>query len=225
MKIRCSAIGKIMTSSKTKGEVLSQTTKTYIQGLALAHVYGIRKEFTSKYTDKGNECEDMCLSFVMDQIDKGFIFKNEEQFSNEWLTGTPDVVTDTVLIDVKNSFTGSTFPWFDKPNECPNKDYYYQLQGYMWLTDKQEALLCYCLTNTPHAIVEQEVKSAHYKLGLMEESLDLRDQVQKQHSFNHIPDAKRVKTFVIQRDDEVIEQIKVRVEQCREYFNELITQL
>jgi hypothetical protein len=34
-----------------------------------------------------------------------------------------------------------------------------------------------------------------------------------------------VKTFVIQRDDEVIEQIKVRVEQCREYFNELITQL
>jgi len=26
MKIRCSAIGKIMTSSKTKGEVLSQTT-------------------------------------------------------------------------------------------------------------------------------------------------------------------------------------------------------
>jgi hypothetical protein len=95
----------------------------------------------------------------------------------------------------------------------------------MFLCDKQEALLCYCLTNTPHAIVEQEVKSAHNKLGLMEESLDLRDQVQKQHSFDHIPDAKRVKTFVIKRDEEVIEQIKVRVEQCREYFNQLITQL
>jgi hypothetical protein len=49
--------------------------------------------------------------------------------------------------------------------------------------------------------------------------------VQKQHSFNHIPDAKRVKTFVIKRDDEVIEAIKVRVEQCRDYFNELIKQL
>ena len=59
----------------------------------------------------------------------------------------------------------------------------------------------------------------------MEESLDLRDQVQKQHSFDHIPDAKRVKVFTIKRDDEVIEQIKVRVEQCREYFNELIQQL
>ena len=223
MKIRCSSIGKIMTSPKTKGEVLSQTTKTYIQGLALAHVYGIRKEFTSKYTDKGNECEDMCLSFVMEQVDKGFLFKNEEHFTNDWLTGTPDVVTDQVLIDVKNSWSGSTFPWFE--TECPNKDYYFQLQGYMFLTDKQEALLCYCLTNTPHAIVEQEVKSAHYKLGLMEESLDLRDQVQKQHSFDHIPDAKRLKVFTILRDDEVIEAIKVRVEQCREYFNELITQL
>ena len=59
----------------------------------------------------------------------------------------------------------------------------------------------------------------------MEESLDLRDQVQKQHSFDHIPDAKRVKIFTIQRDEEVIEAIKVRVEQCREYFNQLITQL
>jgi hypothetical protein len=223
MKIRCSSIGKIMTSPKTKGEVLSQTSKTYIQGLALAHVYNIRKEFTSKYTDKGNECEDMCIGFVMEVLDKGFLFKNHEHYSNEWLTGTPDIITDDLVIDVKNSWSGSTFPWFE--TECPNKEYFFQLQGYMFLCDKQEALLCYCLTNTPHAIVEQEVKSAHYKLGLMEESLDLRDEVQKQHSFDHIPDAKRVKVFTIKRDEEVIEQIKIRVEQCREYFNQLIEQL
>jgi len=65
----------------------------------------------------------------MDVIDKGFLFKNEENFTNEWLTGTPDVVTDQVLIYVKNSWSGSTFPWLDKPDECPNKDYFYQLQG------------------------------------------------------------------------------------------------
>jgi hypothetical protein len=71
--------------------------------------------------------------------------------------------------------------------KCPNKEYFFQLQGYMFLCDKQEALLCYCLTNTPHAIVEQEVKSAHYKLGLMEESLDLRDQVQKTAQLRSYP--------------------------------------
>lgn len=223
MKIRCSSIGKIMTNSKTKGETLSQTTKTYIESIALHDVYGIRKEFSSKYTDKGNECEDGCLSVVMEVIDKGFIFKNEENFSNNWLTGTPDVVTDSVLLDVKNSWSGNTFPWFDK--ECPNKDYYYQLQGYMWLTDRQESLLCYCLSNTPFAIVDKEVKSAHYKLGLMEDNIDLIEQVQKMHNFDHIPDAKRVKAFTILRDDEVIEAIKTRIELCREYYNQLIKEL
>jgi len=39
MKIRCSQLGKLMTSPKTKGEVLSKTTKTYIQELAIEHKY------------------------------------------------------------------------------------------------------------------------------------------------------------------------------------------
>jgi hypothetical protein len=59
MKIRCSAIGKIMTNPKTKGESLSQTTKTYLQELAVEEIYGIRKEFSSRYTDKGNEVEEL----------------------------------------------------------------------------------------------------------------------------------------------------------------------
>jgi len=57
MKIRCSAIGKIMTNPRSKSEVLSQTTKSYIQELALEHLYGIKKDFNSRYTDKGNEVE------------------------------------------------------------------------------------------------------------------------------------------------------------------------
>lgn len=223
MKVRCSSIGEIMTNSKTKGDTLSQTTKSYIQSKVLEDVYGIVSEFSSKYTDKGNECEDESINMVMNVIDKGFIFKNEENFSNEWITGTPDVVTDSVLIDVKNSWNGTTFPWFK--DECPNKDYYYQLQGYMWLTGKSEALLCYCLSNTPFAIVDKEVKSAHYKLGLMEDNIDLIDRIQKMHNFDNIPDNKRVKAFTILRDDEVIEGIKTRIEQCREYYNKLIEQL
>lgn len=220
MKIRCSSIGKIMTSSKTKGEALSQTTKTYIQSLVLREKYGIRKEFSSKYTDKGNQCEDGCLGLVMDVLQTEFLYKNEENFSNDWLTGTPDVVTDKYLIDVKNSWSASTFPWFE--TECPNKEYFYQLQGYLWLTDKEEAMLCYCLSNTPIDIVQDEIRREHYRLKLMEDDIDIIDQVQKQHNFDHIPDNKRVKVYTIKRDNEVIEQIKAKVELCREYFNQLI---
>ena len=62
MKIRCSALGKLMVSPRNKTELLSQTTKSYIQELVLEHKYGIKKEFSSKYTDKGLQCEDEAIT-------------------------------------------------------------------------------------------------------------------------------------------------------------------
>jgi hypothetical protein len=221
MKVRCSQIGKIMTNPRTKRERLSQTTKSYILELAIQEKYGIHKEFWSRYTDKGNEVEPEAIKLTESVLDVGFIYKNEEQFSNEWVTGKPDVNTD-VLIDVKSSWDAFTF--FDKviENELNNKDYYYQLQGYMWLTDKQEALLCYCLIDTPLQIVEDEIRREHWKQNLISESSDLREFVEDKHTFMHIPKEKRVKTHVVKRDDEVIEAIKTRIEECNEYYNEII---
>ena len=223
MKIRCSAIGKIMTNPKTKGETLSQTTKTYLQELAVEEIYGIRKEFSSRYTDKGNEVEELSIALCNDVLDLGFIYKNEENYSNDWISGTPDVNTDEILLDVKSSWDATTFPFFD--TELKNKDYFYQLHGYMWLTGKEESLLCYCLIDTPLQIVEDEIRREHWKASLIEESLDLRAFVQSKHTFGHIPKEKRLKVFKIAKDDEVIETIKTRIEECREYYNELINKL
>jgi len=223
MKIRSSAIGKIMTNPKTKGETLSQTTKTYLQELAVQEVYGIRKEFSSRYTDKGNEVEELSIALCNDVLNLGFIYKNEEHFENEWISGTPDVNTDEILLDVKSSWDATTFPFFD--TELKNKEYFYQLQGYLWLTNKTEALLCYCLIDTPLQIVEDEIRREHWKASLIEESLDLRAFVQSKHTFGHIPKEKRLKTFKIAKDDVIIENIKTRIEECREYYNELINKL
>lgn len=223
MKIRCSSIGKIMTSSKTKGEVLSQTTKTYIKELAIAEKYGIHKEFSSRYTDKGNQVEDHAIELCNDVLGLGFIYKNEEHFTNDWIKGTPDVITEEILLDVKSSWDATTFPFFD--DELKNKDYYYQMQGYMWLTGKEESLLCYCLIDTPLQIVEDEIRREHWKNCLIEESLDLRQFVELKHIFTDIPKEKRLKSFKIVKDDKVIEDIKTRIVQCREYFDKLITQL
>jgi hypothetical protein len=220
MKIRCSAIGKIMTSPKSKGEVLSQTTKTYLHELAIEEVYGIRKEFSSRYTDKGNEVEDLSIELCNDVLDIGFIYKNEEHFTNDWITGTPDVNTNEILLDVKSSYDATTFPFFDL--ELTNKMYLYQMHGYMWLTGKEESLLCYCLIDTPLQIVEDEIRREHWKASLIEEDLDLRAFVQAKHTFGHIPKEKRLKTFKIAKDDKVIEDIKTRIEQCREYYDNLI---
>ena len=134
LKIRCSQhLGKIMTNSRSKSEVLSKTCKTYLQELAIEEMYGIRKEFSSRYTDKGNLVEDESISLAQEVLDFGLMYKNEEHFNNDFLTGTPDVNTDTILLDVKSSYDATTFPFFAE-------DYYYP-KGYMALCNKRKSVL------------------------------------------------------------------------------------
>jgi hypothetical protein len=219
MKIRCSAIGKIMTSPRTKGEVLSETAKTYIQDLFKEKELGIAKEFWSRYTDKGLQMEDEAIEFAGQFFGWEFVVKNTERYNNEWLTGEPDVITKDLLADIKCSWDGSTFPLFD--TELKNKDYFWQMQGYMMLTGLDRAELIYCLMNTPHQIVEDEVRRAHWKAGLIDEDLDLREAVQSQHIFDHIPNNLRIKRFIVLRNEQCIEQIKEKVELCRNYYEQL----
>ena len=56
---------------------------------------------------------------AQDVLDYGFMYKNEEHFNNDFLTGTPDVNTDSILLDVKSSYDATTFPFFaeDIPNQ------------------------------------------------------------------------------------------------------------
>jgi hypothetical protein len=208
-----------MTSPRTKGELLSQTAKTYIEEQVLSAKYGVIKTFSSRYTDKGNLVEDEAIEMASNALELGFLYKNHEHFENEFLTGTPDVNTGDILLDVKSSWDATTFPFF--ATEIPTKDYYYQLQGYMELTGKTESLLVYCLVNTPADMIEDEVRRAHWNARLMDESQELRDEVLKRHSFDHIPDNRRVKVFKVEKDEQVIAEIKERVELCREYYETL----
>ena len=219
MKIRCSAIGKLMSTPRTKGEVLSETAKTYIQDLFKEKELGIAREFWSRYTDKGIQMEDEAIDFAGQVLGWDFVVKNEQGYENDYITGTPDVITKYLLADIKCSWDGTTFPLFD--TELKNKDYYWQLQGYMWLTGLEQAELVYCLMDTPHQIVEDEVRRAHWKAGLIDEDLDLREAVQSQHTFDHLPNNLRVKRFIIRKDEEAIEKIKEKVELAREYYEQL----
>lgn len=208
-----------MTNPRTKGELLSQTAKTYIEEEVLRAKYGIIKTFSSRYTDKGNLVEDEAIEMAANALELGFLYKNSEYFENDFLTGTPDVNTNDILLDVKSSWDATTFPFF--ATEIPTKDYWFQLQGYMELTGKTEALLVYCLVNTPADMIEDEVRRAHWNARLIDESQELRDEVLKRHSFDHIPDNRRVKFFKVEKDEQVVNEIKERVELCREYFNTL----
>jgi hypothetical protein len=219
MIVRCSSLGKLMTEPRSKSEVLSQTAKSYIEDLFNELEFGYRKEFSSRYTDKGLEMEDEAIQFASEQFDWDFVVKNTERFTNDYITGEPDINTDNLLADIKCSWSLDTYPMFEA--EMKNKDYYWQLQGYMWLTGKTEAELVYCLMNTPLQIVEDEVRRAHWKAGLIDEDIDLRHEVQTKHNYDNIPSKLRVKRYIVERDDKAIEKIIEKVEIAREYYKML----
>jgi len=220
MKIRCSSLGKIMTAPRSKSEVLSQTAKTYVEELAKEHLFGIKKVFKSRYTDKGNEVEDKAIELTEEVLGFEFLTKNEDYFENDYIKGTPDIITHSLVIDVKSSWSGDTFPFFE--TELPNKDYYYQVMGYMWLTGKKNALISYCLINTPEEIVNDEIRRTAWGKYEIEPSEETIRDVMAIHNFDHIPKDRRVKAFHVEYNEGVVNEMKTRIEYCRTYFNELI---
>ncbi len=220
MKIRCSQLGKIMTAPRSKSEVLSQTAKTYIEELAKEHLFGIKKVFKSRYTDKGNEVEEKAIELTEEVLGFEFLTKNEDYYQNDYIKGTPDIITTSLVIDVKSSWSGDTFPFFE--TELPNKDYYYQVMGYMWLTGKKNALISYCLINTPEEIVNDEIRRTAWGKYEIEPSEETIRDVMSVHNFDHIPKDRRVKAFHVEYNDGVVNEMKTRIEHCRTYFNELI---
>lgn len=227
LKIRCSALGKIMTNPRSGGG-LSETCKTYVEDLFKENEYEIKKEFWSRYTDKGTQEEKTSIKLANEVLNWGLTTEyilsgGQEKFSNEWLTGSTDILTDNLLADVKTSWSGNTFPFFK--DELPNKDYFYQVQGYMMLTGKEVAEVVYCLVNTPFDMLQDEIRKEHYRQNSYwqgDEDPEIVYYVTMNHTFDHIPKEKRVKRFVIEKDEQVIEKIIARVEECRKEYQRLL---
>ena len=195
-KIRASASGKLMTKPRSKSEFLSKTTKSYLEEWVKEQIYGVRKNINSKYLTKGNQVEDDAIVYA--SAEKGWLFaeKNEEYFEDEYFCGTPDVILEDRIIDIKSSWDCFSFPLFFK--KIPNDDYKFQLQTYMHLTGKKKAQLVYVLMNTP-------------------EELTLEDS----HDYSEINSKYRIKTFDIDYDEEVIYELQHKVIESREYIEQL----
>jgi len=209
-KIHPSSCGDIMGA---KG--LGKTGQSYVENWYKEQLYSRRKSFSSKYTDKGNLTEADCIELVAEVFDLGMLAKNEQTFSNDFMIGTPDIITSDLVIDVKSSWSAFSFPLFD--TEVPNKDYALQLQCYMALTGLSKAKLVYCLMDTPDDIVQKEAYYQAERTGVDFDE-DFYNEFKKDYIYSHLPTSLRVKSFDIERNDEVIKLICDRVKECRTYL-------
>lgn len=142
-KLRASAGGKLATAPRNKTEALSETAKSYLKEWLIEKNYGYKKEIQNKYIERGLADEDLAINKAIEDLNLPFVLKNEEQFENEYFTGTPDLILDDCVLDIKCSWSCFTFPIFE--TEIPTKDYFYQLQIYMHLLNVSKAKLVYVL--------------------------------------------------------------------------------
>ena len=218
-KIRCSAIAQIMKNDRS-GKQMGETAKTWIEGWVKEQLYNRKKDFYSKYTDKGITCEQSSIDYLSDVLKWGFVLKNEEYFENDFMTGSPDVFFGNSIKEIKNSWDCFTLPLFD---ENPNKDQVAQVQGYMALTGAEYAEICYVLMDMPEHLIQKQVYIEASKLGLMELDAETEAEIREQYLYSKLSPELRVKRFIIQRDNDFIEAVNERVLLCRQHVDTLLT--
>lgn len=208
-----------MTNPRSKSEgILSKTCLNYVHSWmkSLPEFYNRDKNFRSKYTLKGNICENDSIQLAAKYYGWGEVKKNTIRKTNSFITGEGDVILLNSVEDIKNSYSEQTFPLFY--NEIPIDGYGYQLQGYMELYDKPNAGLVYTLMNAPERMIEREARSRMYELGLDDLEAELYDEVESEMTYDDIPLHYKIKRFGLARDEKSIELVSDRVDDINKYI-------
>lgn len=176
------------------------------------------EQFSSKYTEKGILCEYDAIAFAAKYYGWGDVKKNTERKTNEYITGESDVVIHDRISDIKNSWSGKTFPLMD--TDIPIDGYGYQGLGYLELWDKPLFQLTYVLMDAPEVIIDKEANRIRYELGMDEVDLELFEEVKTKHTYSHLHPELRIKSFYIERNSAIIESVYERVELCRKWIDD-----
>jgi hypothetical protein len=204
MKFRASQLGKIMTSSRTKGEALGQTAKTYIIEQAKQDFYGYRTQLMNKYVLKGLEQEQDSIDLLNGVRFQNYV-KNEQRAENEYLIGCCDIITEDSIIDIKSSWSLETFPATTfELNDL--SQYEWQGRAYMYLYDKPTFELSYVMVST------------HPELLSQYDPIDI-------HEVDHIDPAKRITSITFERDAEIEIRMQEQLLAASLFYEQVLTQL
>lgn len=215
---------------------LPEGAKTYCEEYLGLVVDGRQKQVKSKYIEKGLTVEEDAFTLMCVELGLGMLYKNTERKDNGWLIGECDLdhaEKDTVY-DNKSSWEYGNFPMWKSENQ--NKQYEDQLQGYMELWNRSNAILCYTLIDCPENLLQYELKpwlSDDQKQDIAKEIIFTKEywDAMKSKYFNSasdidfkpIPDNRRVKCFEFKRDPKFIADLKIRHKLCQEYINYLFS--
>lgn len=217
LKVHCSSLSAITTEPRLKADKeagnLSETAKKEVRKMWIADNFDKHKEYFSKYTDKGNECEQRGITMLSRHLDL-LLLKNDQYFYSDYLIGTPDIVEDDFIADIKCPYDLENYMTADP------MDYEDQMQGYLHITGKKLAILAYCLVDAPEWLIAKEIKSLCYRSSPDMEQ-EITEAVRKNMTFDNVPEQVKVKCFEFVYDPAKIEAYNKKVIKCREYYDTL----
>lgn len=200
--IRCSSLGKLMTEPRSKSEgPLSATAKTHIRELAAQTIFGVEFEFSSKETEKGIRLEGDAIA-LLNRVRGLALVKNDERRNDGFITGECDLWRAPARAghDLKVPWSIKTFPLIAAAAE--DKDYLWQMRGYMKLWDAQSWEVNYVLLDTPEDLIGYENQAMHF--------------------VSHAPEHQRLTTWTVHRDREEEARIVEKVRLGREYLRQVL---
>lgn len=203
MIFRPSQLGKLMTNSRSKSEVLSETAKSEIRRIAKQQFYGYNTELKTKPMVKGTDWEQVGID-LLNNVRFTNYTKNENRVTNDYLSGCCDIITDDLIIDIKSSWSLETFP--ATPSEAESSDYEWQGRAYMMLYDRPAFELIYTMYTTPDELLTEW------------DNLSI-------HRVDHIDPAKRITVVRYERDVMYEELIIERLRHCSEYYSQYVNEL
>lgn len=250
--IRSHQTGKIMTGVAKKWNVEnSLTCKRELVKIHRRLKYHRELSKMNKYTEKGITCEEDAIT-LYSRVKKKMFKKNTERLMNDYFSGELDLFEGKSILeaeethDIKCSWSLDTFPSI---LDAPDTDYEYQGQSYMDLTGAKRHTIAYCLVNATPKLIDDAKRKKSYELGVIdietEEYVEACKQIeidmifdmelfkqQNPHYDLHndinlwiydIPMEERVITFTIERDEQIIQGMKTRIDDCRDWMeNNLI---
>lgn len=162
--IRCSSIGKIMTTGRSKDEYFGETAKSAMMEIAREQLFGVRKDLDDvKCIQKGRMCEDLGI----DLYNNVFMYNlkklpADSRRDNGIITGEPDLIATSSQkgVDIKVAWSLLTFPLTEEM--AGKKGYEWQARGYMSLFDVPEWEIAYCAIDTPEELLKPLDDISHH---------------------------------------------------------------
>ena len=146
---------------------LSKGAQTFIKDVVRQEVMKFRSSFGgNKYTQKGDQCEDMAIELYNSIFFKNYkkLVEGDEfyELSHGMVGGHPDIVDNEAMkvIDIKVPWSKDTFPDFEEDGESDL--YKWQIRTYLYMLRKitgdngwSDGEIAYMLIDTPEALVPE----------------------------------------------------------------------